>query len=87
MTIDNQGLNLSNTGGVQSIRKVNGGAAAADGGWTNYVMSDGDTEGSGSKTATHSITAGGSYQFGVRVTAFDDTIGDSAFPTLTYFCL
>jgi hypothetical protein len=50
-------------------------------------MADGDTEGFGSKTALHSVTAGSSYQLGVRVTAANDSIGDIAFPTLTYFCL
>jgi hypothetical protein len=51
------------------------------------VMADGDSEGSGSKTAIHAITAGSTYQFGVRVTAAGDSVGDWAFPTVTYFCL
>ena len=87
VAVDNQGGNATNTGGVQTVRKVNGGSATSDGGWTNYAMSDGDTEGSASKTAIHAITAGSSYQFGVRLHVADDTIGDSAFPTVTYFCL
>jgi hypothetical protein len=87
VAIDNQGASASNTAGLQTVRKVDGGSTTSDGGWTNYVMADGDSEGSASKTATHSITAGSTYQFGVRVSAFGDSVGDSAFPTVTYFCL
>jgi hypothetical protein len=84
---DNNGSNTSNTLSLQTVRKVNGGAAENDGGWTQYVMADGDSEGSGSKTATHAITAGSSYQFGVRLHVAGDSVGDFAYPTVTYFCL
>jgi hypothetical protein len=87
VAIDNQGANASNTASVQTIRRVDGGATSSDGGWTQYVMADGDSEGSASKTTTFSITAGESYELGVRVFAAGDSVGDLAFPTVTYFCL
>ena len=87
VSIDNNGANTNHTVGVQSIRKVNGGSTISDGGWANYVMADGDSEGFGSKTALHPITSGSTYQLGVRITASNDSVGDIAFPTVTYFCL
>jgi hypothetical protein len=87
VSVDNQGAAANATAGLQAVRKVNSGAAASDGGWTSYVMADGDSEGSASKTATFAIAAGSSYEFGVRVFAAGDSVGDFAFPTVTYFCL
>jgi hypothetical protein len=72
---------------VQTVRKVDGGSAQSDGGWANYVMADGDSEGSGSKTAIHGVNEGSSYELGVRLSAAGDSVGDLAFPTVTYFCL
>ena len=87
VSIDNSGANANNTVSVRSIRKVDGGATTTDGGWENYVMADGDAEGSGAKTALHTISEGSSYQLGVRITAAGDSVGDVAYPTVTYFCL
>ncbi len=84
---DNNGANTTNALSVQTIRKVDGGSTETDGGWANYVMADGDSEGFGSKTAIHAITAGSSYQLGIRLTAASDSVGDLAFPTVTFFCL
>ena len=85
--IDNQGANANNTANIQTIRRLDGGATVSDGGWANYVMADGDSEGFGAKSALHTITAGSSYQLGIRLTAANDSVGDLAFPTVTYFCL
>ncbi|MFL6038207.1 MAG: hypothetical protein ACJ74B_06200 [Gaiellaceae bacterium] len=87
VTVDNNGANATNALTVQTVRKVDGGAAQSDGGWANYVMADGDSEGSGSKTAIYSVTEGSSYQLGVRLNALNDSVGDMAFPTVAYFCL
>ena len=87
MTVDNNGANATNALTVQSVRKVDGGTAQTDGGWANYVMADNDSEGSGSKTAIQTVTEGSSYQLGVRLNAASDSVGDLAFPTVTYFCL
>jgi hypothetical protein len=86
VAIDNQGANASNSASVQTIRR-NDGSTSTDGGWTHYAMADGDTEGSASKTATFAITAGTTYEPGVRVFAAGDSVGDTALPTVTYFCL
>ncbi len=50
-------------------------------------MGDGDSEGSASKTTIFAITAGSSYELGARVLAASDSVGDLAFPTVTYFCM
>jgi hypothetical protein len=87
VTVDNNGANTTNALTVQTARRVDGGSAQSDGGWANYAMADGDSEGSGSKTAIHAITEGNSYELGVRLSAAGDSVGDLAFPTVTYFCL
>ena len=87
VTVDNNGANANNALSVQTVRKVDGGSAVADGGWTSYVMADGDTEGSAAKTAVHPISSGSSYQLGVRLNAASDSVGDFGFPTVAYFCL
>jgi hypothetical protein len=87
VVIDNQGANASNLASIQTIQRLNSGATTSDGGWKHYAMADGDSEGSASKTTTFDITEGGSYELGVRVFAASDSVGDVAFPTVTYFCL
>jgi hypothetical protein len=87
VSIDNQGASASNLATVQTIVRVNGGATSSDSGWTNHVMADGDVEGSSSKTAIFQITGGSSYELGTRVLAASDSVGDLAFPTVTYFCM
>lgn len=86
-SVDTNGANATNSLTVQSIRKANGGSSQTDGGWANNVMADGDTEGSATKIAIHAITEGSTYEFGVRLNAANDSVGDTAFPTVTYFCL
>ena len=85
--VESQGTNANNSAGLQAIRRVDAGATTVDGGWTHHVMGDGDTHGSTSKTVVFAITAGSTYEFGVRVAAANDSVGDFAFPTVTYFCL
>jgi hypothetical protein len=87
VAIDSQGANANNSASVQTIVRANGGSTSVDGGWGNYVMADGDSEGSAAKTATFPISAGSSYELGVRLLAAGDSVGDMAFPTVTYFCL
>ena len=87
VVIDNQGANATNSASIQTIRRLDGGATTSDGGWNHYAMADGDSEGSASKTTIFEILAGGSYELGVRVFAAGDSVGDLAFPTVTYFCL
>jgi hypothetical protein len=85
--ITNQGASANNSASVVTISRPNGGATVADGGWNHFVMADGDSEGSASKTTTFDVTEGGSYELGVRVFVANDSVGDTAFPTVTYFCL
>jgi len=87
VAIDNQGTNTNNAASIQTIRRLDAGATVTDGGWTQHAMADGDSDGSASKTATFDIASGGSYELGVRVLAANDSVGDLAFPTVTYFCL
>jgi hypothetical protein len=87
VTVDNNGASANNSLSVQTVRNTDGDGAVADGGWTNYAMADGDSEGSASKTAIHAISEGSSYQLGVRVNAAHDSVGDLAYPTVAYFCL
>ena len=87
VVVDNQGANANNSASIQTVRRLNGSATASDGGWNHYVMADGDSEGSASKTTTFDITEGNSYELGVRVFVANDSVGDLAFPTVTYFRL
>jgi hypothetical protein len=86
VVVNNQGANANNTATIQTLRRQ-GGTTVSDGGWNHYVMADGDTEGSATKTTTFDVTDGNSYELGVRVFAAGDSVGDLAFPTVTYFCL
>jgi hypothetical protein len=86
VVVDNQGASANNTASIQTLRRQ-GGTTVSDGGWNHYVMADGDSEGSATKTTTFDITDGSSYELGVRVFAAGDSVGDLAFPTVTYFCL
>jgi hypothetical protein len=87
VSIENQGASASNLAGIQTIVRVNGGSTSSDVGWTNNVMADGDSEGSASKTAIFQVTGGSSYELGTRVLVGSDSVGDLAFPTVTYFCM
>ena len=87
VAIENEGANANNSATVQVISRADGGATTSDAGWAHDVMADGDSQGSASKTAIVPIAAGASYELGVRILAGGDSVGDDAFPTVTYFCL